>query len=105
MSMDAKEPASIPPSLKHREKGIRIFTWPKVIYIFPSAIVALICAFGMWSLKDKTYDPTKSTGVVAQSTATSDADGASAGATSPSGMTKRDRFSTPQNLLGVLFLT
>src|SRR5262249_7290998 len=35
MSTDAKGPAT-PPVLKHREKGIRIFTWPKVIYIFPS---------------------------------------------------------------------
>ena len=36
--------------------------WPKVIYIFPSAIVALICAIGMWSLQDKTYDPSRAAG-------------------------------------------
>ena len=62
MSMDAKPPVTTPatpPTIKHREKGIRIFMWPKVIYIFPSAIVALICAIGMWSLKEKTYDPSK----------------------------------------------
>ena len=62
MSMDAKPPMTTPatPStIKHREKGIRIFMWPKVIYVFPSAIVALICAIGMWSLKDKSYDPSK----------------------------------------------
>jgi hypothetical protein len=101
MSMDEKDP-SIPSALKHREKGIRIFTWPKVIYIFPSAIVALICAIGMWSLKEKTYDPTQTTGVVSNTAVTSDAEGGTTTATSP--MTKRDRFSTPQNLLGVLFL-
>ena len=41
MSMDAKPPVTspaTPPHVKHREKGIRIFMWPKVIYIFPSAI-------------------------------------------------------------------
>ena len=59
MSTDSKPPVpapSTPPPIKHREKGIRIFTWPKMIYIFPSAIVALICAIGMWSLKEKQYD-------------------------------------------------
>lgn len=103
MSTDAKGPASVPPTLKNRDKGIRIFTWPKVIYIFPSAIVALICAIGMWSLKDKEYDPTHPTGVVAKAPATSAADGSAA--VDATGMTKRERFTTPQNLLGVLFLT
>src|SRR3954454_19435447 len=102
MSMDAKEPASMPSAVKHREKGIRIFTWPKVIYIFPSAIVALICAIGMWSLKDKTYDPTQAGGVVTKTTVTSGAEADTAPGTAPMG--KRERFSTPQNLLGVLFL-
>ena len=44
MSTDKKPPATAPsssPTIKHREKGIRIFMWPKMIYIFPSAIVAL----------------------------------------------------------------
>jgi hypothetical protein len=103
MSMDAKEPSSMPPALKHREMGIRIFTWPEVIYIFPSAVVALICAIGMWSLKEKTYDPTQPTGVVTRTTATSDAEAGTTPGTVPMG--KRERFSTPQNLLGVLFLT
>jgi hypothetical protein len=100
--MDAKG-AATPPALKHREKGIRIFTWPKVIYIFPSAIVALICAIGMWRLKEKTYDPTQPPVVVTKGTTTSDAEGATA-APGVAPMSKRDRFSTPQNLLGVLFL-
>jgi len=100
--MDAK-PSASPAAVRHREKGIRIFTWPKVIYIFPSAIVALICAIGMWSLKDKTYDPTKPTDAVTVTTPATDTDGSAA--PGQTGMTKRDRFSTPQNLLGVLFLT
>lgn len=103
MSMDSKPPVtspSSPVSIKHREKGIRIFMWPKMIYIFPSAIVALICAIGMYFLREKTYDPT--IGNPAVTTAAPAADG-----TLPAGtvtMTKLERFRTPQNLLGMLFL-
>ena len=39
-----------------------------MIYIFPSAIVALICAVGMWRLHDKTYDPTVAAPVVTTTT-------------------------------------
>ena len=103
MSMDAKPPVtapSTPTKVKHREKGIRIFMWPKVIYIFPSAIVALICAIGMWSLREKSYDPSEPVSVV-----TTPADDGTATATSvPGKLSKRERFTTPQNLLGVLFL-
>jgi hypothetical protein len=99
--MDAKGPA-IPPALKHREKGIRIFTWPKVIYIFPSALVALICAIGMWSLRDKEYDRSEPKHVAS---APAEASGAEAGTTTGAApISKRERFNTPQNLLGVLFL-
>lgn len=109
MSMGSKPPASSPltgAQVKHREKGIRIFMWPKVIYIFPSAIVALICAIGMWSLKEKSYDPSEPRGtsspVAASKVASDPADKAAPQPVST--ITKKERFSTPQNLLGVLFL-
>ncbi len=104
MSMDAKPPVttpSTPTSVRHREKGIRIFMWPKVIYIFPSAIVALICAIGMWRINDKSYDPSQPTQVVSSPAE----DGSTGSTTIPAKMTKRDRFTSTQNLLGVLFLT
>ena len=91
---------SAPSSLKHRDKGIRIFTWPKMIYIFPSAIVALICAVGMWRLHDKIYDPT----VVAPVVTTTTTDASGKPVTAPAPMTKLQRFRSPQNLMGVLFL-
>jgi hypothetical protein len=103
MSMDAKPPVttpSTPTKLKHREKGIRIFMWPKVIYIFPSAIVALICAIGMWSLHDKSYDRSEPVQVVTSPTA----EGPATRTDMPEKLSKRDRFMTAQNLLGVLFL-
>ena len=102
MSMDSKPPVtgpSKPAAIKHREKGIRIFMWPKMIYIFPSAIVALICAIGMYSLREKIYDPT------IRNPAVTAAAPAAEGTQPPvAGMTKLERFRTPQNLLGVLFL-
>ena len=33
--------------------------WPKVIFLYPTAIVALICALGMSIIHDRTHDPTK----------------------------------------------
>jgi len=100
MSMDAKPTVTTPSSFKHRDKGIRIFTWPKMIYIFPSAIVALICAVGMWRLRDKTYDPT----VVAPVVTTTTTDVSGKPVTPPAPMTRLERFRSPQNLMGVLFL-
>ncbi len=101
MSTDSKPPvpsASTPPPIKHREKGIRIFTWPKMIYIFPSAIVALICSIGMWSIREKHYDLTEMTRIVK----TTNPDGTTT--ETPTPMTRLERFRHPQNLLGVLVL-
>lgn len=110
MSTDAKspEPSTTAPAVRGRDKGIKIFMWPKVIYIFPSAVVALICAMGMWALPNKAYDPSTGPGTVAsQPAAEAAADVPAAdGSTKAPGapMTRRERFNTPQNLLGVLFL-
>jgi hypothetical protein len=102
MSTNAKSSPSTAPS-QHREKGIRIFTWPKVIFLYPTAIVALICALGMSVIHDRTHDPTKSIkaavdpkhltpehNVLSDMPATK--------------FDKVDRFLTPQNLLAMLFL-
>jgi hypothetical protein len=112
MSMDAKSQGTSPSAatssvIQHREKGIRFFTWPKVIYIFPSAIVSLICAIGMWTLKNETHDPTKPMPGAAQAApATKTAPTETTAAETGQGpISRRERFSTPQNLLGVLFLS
>ncbi len=52
--------------------------WPKVIFLYPSAIVALICWAGMMIISDRTEVPFE--------------------------LDKVDRWWTPQNLLGVFFL-
>jgi hypothetical protein len=121
MSTDSKPPAPTPstaPPIKNRGKGIRIFVWPKVIYIFPSALVALICAIGMWSLPHKVYD-TRDTppSAATQTTTTSSSAGknsitttttetaSDASAPAAAVKTKLDRFQSAQNLLGILFLS
>jgi len=112
MSTDAKSSTSNPRSSKKREKGVKIFMWPKLIYIYPSAIVSLICALGMYWLPHKTYDPSKpEVGVVQTVPATGQpqAGAVESGETvvvesAPQAPTRRQRFNTPQNLLGVLFL-
>src|SRR5262249_51847854 len=61
MSSDAKSsiPTTTTPPPKHREQGIRIFMWPKVIFLYPTAIVALICAIGMHFIGDRVWDPSR----------------------------------------------
>ena len=34
-----------------REKGVRIFTYPKIIFIFPTLIMAVICWVGMYLIR------------------------------------------------------
>ena len=41
------EPLDRPHGTRTDVKGIRVFTYPKVIFMFPTLIVALICGFGM----------------------------------------------------------
>jgi hypothetical protein len=80
MSTEAKPstPTTSLPSSPSHEKAIRIFMWPKVIFLYPSAIVALICWAGMMIISDRTEVPFE--------------------------LDKVDRWWTPQNLLGVFFL-
>jgi hypothetical protein len=108
MSTDAKSATSSSTPVStgpHREPGIKIFMWPKVIFLYPTAIVALFCALGMAWIHDRTHDPTKplKTAINVDSTKfpTPHTDMTDEPATQ---MTKVDRFGTPQNLMAMLFL-
>ncbi len=51
----ASDPKSVTPAgspTPVREKGVRIFTYPKIIFIFPTLIMALICWIGMYMIPD-----------------------------------------------------
>lgn len=105
MSKDAKpSPSSTEPAtpIVKREKGIKIFMWPKVIFLYPTALVALFCFFGMAMIDDRTHDPTKPLErAVAPDQRPVDRVGLD---TPPAGISKVDRFRSPQNLLAILFL-
>ena len=106
MSTDAKSAtSSLTPvsSGPPREPGIRIFMWPKVIFLYPTAIVALFCAVGMAWIHDRTHDPTKP--IIEAVDHKHLAPGhENLPATAATNMTKVDRFKTPQNLMAMLFL-
>jgi hypothetical protein len=106
MSTEAKPSSSTTSSglpVSHREKGIRIFMWPKVIFLYPTAIVALICAVGMSIIHDRTHDPTKS--LKAAVSAKHLPPGAESLSDEPAtSLDKVGRFLTPQNQLAMLFL-
>ena len=118
MASDPKmsAPPESPSSVKHRDKGIRIFTYPKVIFIFPTLIAALICGLGMSLIRDNTVDPLKGRAKMAAGAETGKNQSAPAAANKGQAATHEEqaaeavpprhrRFTTPQNLLGVLFLS
>jgi hypothetical protein len=103
MDPDPK-PVTVPPpgataAVPVRTKGIRIFSYPKVIYLFPTLIVAVICWIGMSLIHDETVNPTKPTPSVKAAKAAS-----SEPAAAEPVQQKHTQFTTPQNLLAVLFL-
>jgi hypothetical protein len=51
----ASDPKAAPPAgvpAPKREKGVQIFTYPKIIFIFPTLIMAMICYIGMLMIPD-----------------------------------------------------
>lgn len=115
MSIDPKPstPAGAGTATALQDHGIRVFTWPKVIFMFPTLIVSLICGVGMMALGDNKPDSPAEASAKANAEvrdevkAGAKVDTKAGGA--PSGkelsMAARvDRFKEPANLLGVLFL-
>jgi hypothetical protein len=49
MASDSKPAPIAGAPLPAREKGVLIFVYPKIIFIFPTLVTALICWIGMWS--------------------------------------------------------
>ncbi|MDX2039100.1 MAG: hypothetical protein SFX72_20815 [Isosphaeraceae bacterium] len=99
MSTDAKNEASPPPEPKtpsRKERGILIFTYPKIIFIFPTLLIALICWVGMLVSGDHT-EYTKKTAANEPVAAAPTAEGSTPAAT-------HERFKSPQNMLAILFV-
>ena len=110
MASDAKQtPTPESPSANHRERGVVIFTYSKIIFMFPTMIIALICGIGMSLTHDQTSDPlarpAEAQASGAPAIAQAPREGDRAASTQAAAPDRHRRFTTPQNLLGVLFLT
>jgi hypothetical protein len=106
MTTDAKHsvPTTTEPTPAHREKGIKIFMWPKVIFLYPTAIVALVCAMGMHIIGDRVNDPSRRASELHDQRQFSGTDSASKVDELIMPLDRLDRFWTPQNLLGMAFM-
>src|SRR5581483_5886967 len=82
-------------------KGIRVFTYPKLIFIFPTFLTALICGTFMMVRGDNTVDPLKAPPGVVKVEAAPPIEKLKGEELI---LAKHQRFLRPENLLGVLFL-
>src|SRR5262245_17072941 len=101
MASDPKQtPTPESPSANHREKGVVIFTYSKIIFMFPTMIVALICGIGMSLTHDQTSDPlarpaeAQASGALAKAQAPREGDRAAS--TQAAAPDRHRRFTTPQ---------
>ena len=115
MSNDPKTPGGNPPAVGPREKGLKIFTYPKIIFIFPTLVTSLICWVGMWMVSEDANSPSspkmttaqlKKDGVTKAGDAGISGPAAVIPAASPipTGQADPKRFRSTENVLGMLFL-
>jgi hypothetical protein len=93
-------------SSEPRHQGLKIFSYPKIIFLLPTMLAALICGIIMWVSGDHTQDPRKAAReaqvqAAKAAPASAPAPGAPGGEAQPP--TVR-RFSTMQNVVGMIFL-
>lgn len=116
MASDLKHPTADGGVPVPREKGVRIFTYPKIIFIFPTLIMSLICGIGMWMIDNPRENAAKAPATTTTKTTTAPATGTKTTTSTekvdlPSDgeiplLPKPDpaRFKRPENMLGFLFL-
>lgn len=78
---------------------VRIFTYPKIIFIVPTLITALVCGIGMMLIGDNTQDP-----AYAQPAAAVSAEGDATGEPAATVTERPSRFGSPQSLFAEVFL-
>jgi hypothetical protein len=87
-------------------KGMKIFSYPKVIFIAPTMVVALICGLVMFFKGDPTHDPKKIQHPAAATAKTAPATASSPAAEEATAHAAEvRRFFSTQNMVGVVFLT
>jgi NADH:ubiquinone oxidoreductase subunit 3 (subunit A) len=93
------------PSSNPAGRGVRIFTYPKIIFLVPTLIAALACGIGMMVIGDRTDDPTRVMAAPAAAPSAAAPAGtatATEAATPPARPVRR--FSSTQNFLAMIFL-
>lgn len=98
MSTDDKDKAAAAAG-SNPARGIRIFTYPKTIFIVPTLVAAIISAIIMIASGNDTSDPRKIEREQARMAANP------APGTPPTEIPHVRRFTRPQNIAGVLFIT
>lgn len=112
--MSNADPKSSPPPLTAGipHQSMKIFTYPKIIFIMPTLIAALICGIGMTVIRDRTTDPTKGVATVSEPVKTGETK-TTVKTPGNTTTTTKDvtqnperirRFTSAQNILGVIFL-
>ena len=119
MADDQKSTLGDNPAKGDRQRGIRIFTYPKIIFMFPTLLMSIICWVGMWMIAEENL-PTKKVPVnesIQEKDQRSAKPDASVGTVNvparlvpasepvPFGAANPTRFRRPENVLGLLFLT
>lgn len=113
---EAKAPPAPGPRKKPAEEHlhcVRIFTFPKIIFLWPTLVAALICGIGMSIYRNNTIDPKKQAAEIASKPAVKDAAGPAVKAeTGDQAAEEADevvvrmprRFNSPSNLMALFFL-
>ena len=109
MSSESKASGASPGATLRYGK-LKIFTYPKIIFIWPTFVAAIICSIGMWVNRDRVEDPTKAPlkpGEVrttkVETEVRKDAQGNDITKVTTTPPVRR--FSSPQNVLGMFFVT
>ncbi len=109
MSTDPKSQPAPPLTASAPHQSMKIFTYPKIIFIIPTMVASLICGIGMTVIRDRTQDPSK--GFVEQVTEKSPSTKVVTKGNTTITTTEFEqkparirRFSSPQNVLGIVFL-
>ena len=89
-------------TIARREKGVRIFTYPKLIFIFPTLVMAILCWVGMLMNGDRTEKPSKVDPAAAAADHNASVErNAKAGV---KGAISAPDFKSKQNMLALVFL-
>ncbi len=78
--------------------------WPKVIFLYLMALVALLCAVGMIWIHDRTFDPTKPLNAAVDKKYLSSGHESLSDVQPATDFDKVRRFTQPQNLFAMMFL-